>query len=120
MIVNNFPAKPILTDESVSISVIPKERKIYYKNIVKYLDEHLYFIYLKASDPLYGMNFNTQLPYYLRVNVGISIAIVLYQRAFPDDEEIHPIILNMIQTNINNDILKVTPNILSVKEQLSE
>ena len=119
-IVSNFPkGRSLISEETISIAVTTKDRKIYYKNIIKYLDEHLYFLYLKSSDPLYGMNFNRQLPYYLRVNVGISIPIIIYERAFPDDKDINPIILQMITDNVNLGILQVTQNIRDVKEQLS-
>ena len=119
-IISNFPkGRSLISEETISIAVTSKDRKLYYKNIIQYLDEHLYFLYLKSSDPLYGMNFNTQLPYFLRVNIGISVPIIIYERAFPDDEDINPIILQMITDNVEIGILQVTQNIRDVKEQLS-
>lgn len=75
----------------------------------------MYFKFLKNTDPLYGLNFETQLPYYIKVNVGISIAIILYQRAYPEeaDNEIYPIVLQYIQENLNNCII---PTINQIKE----
>ena len=118
-IIKNFPTGLIVTDESISIQIIPKDRKKYYKNIISYLDEHLYFLFLKATNPDFGINFNFQITQYLRVDVGISIPIILYQRAFPDDELINPIILDLIKLNVEEGIYSVTQNIRDIKEGLS-
>ena len=120
-IVSNFPkGRSLISEETLSIAVIGKDRKLYYKNIIRYLDEHLYFNYLKLNDAEYGLNFNTQLPTYIPVSVGVSTSIILYQRAFPEDgDDINVIVLNLIKENIQNGILSVTQNIRDVKEQLS-
>ena len=113
-----FPSAKIITDESVETKTIGRHKKQYYINIIKYLDEHIYFNYLKQSDTLFGFNFETQLPFYLRADVTLSIPIVIYQRNFPDDIDINPILLNMISDNYDNQIYTITPDILEVREQL--
>ena len=119
-LISNFPEQnKLIAQPTIDIKSLPVRIRNYYKNVIKYLDEHLYFIYLKSSDPLYGLNFNTQLPYYIRVNVTVSIPVIIYQRAFPDDEDINPIVLQMITDNVEIGILQVTQNIRDVKAQLS-
>ena len=46
-----------------------------------------------------GFSFETQLPFYIRADVTLSIPIVIYQRNFPDDIDINPILINMISDN---------------------
>ena len=43
--------------------------------------------------------------------------MVIYQRNFPDDIDINPILLNMISNNYDNRYT-ITPDILEVREQL--
>ena len=97
-----FPKNQIVTDESIEIRIITSERKEFYKNIIKYLDEHIYFNYLKATDPNFGMNFQTQLPYYLRQDVGVNSALVIYYRRYPDHEDVDPLLLSIIQMELDN------------------
>jgi hypothetical protein len=105
-IIDNFKKdRKIIDDDTLDLKTITKIKKDYYKNIIKYIDEYTYFNFLKLSDPLYGFNFNTMLPYYIKVNVGISIATIIYQRKYPDDEEIDPLKLQIIKQNIENGIL---------------
>tara|TARA_B100000963_G_C22572002_1_gene646568 strand:+ start:166 stop:492 length:327 start_codon:yes stop_codon:yes gene_type:complete len=94
----------IISDSTSKSKTFSKDKKLYYRNVLKYLDEHLYFNYLKLSDPLYGLNFETQLPYYLQVNVGISVATIIYQRKYPDHEEISPVLLYEIKENLKKGI----------------
>lgn len=116
--ISGHPKHRIITEESVETKTIGRHKKQYYINIIKYLDEHIYFNYLKQTDPLFGFNFETQLPFYLRADVTLSIPIVIYQRNFPDDIDINPILLNMISNNYDNQIYTITPDILEVREQL--
>ena len=118
-IIKNFPGASLVSEESISINTIPKDKKEYYKNLIRYLDEYTYFQFLKTIDPNYGFNFTSQLNYYLREDFSINIYIILYQRAFPEDEEINTIILDLIKVNVDNGILAVTQNILDIKEELS-
>ena len=105
-IIDNFrPQRRVLDSFTIDLNTTPKSKKDYYKNIIKYIDEYTYFNFLKLSDPLYGFNFNTMLPYYIKVNVGISVATIIYQRKYPDDEEIDPLKLQIIKQNIENGIL---------------
>ena len=107
----------VVTQESIldKTEITEKKRK-FYKNIIKYLDEHLYFLFLKNTDPLYGLNFETQLPYYIRVDVGISLPIIIYQKAFPEDEDnINNFILDLIKENIQQGIFTVSQNIIDLK-----
>ena len=94
----------ILSDSTIKAKSMPPHKKLYYRNVLKYLDEHLYFNYLKLSDPLYGLNFETQLPYYIQVNVGISVASIIYQRKYPDHKEISPVLLYEIKENLKKGI----------------
>lgn len=99
-----FPKNQIVTDESVEIQTLPIHTRNFYKNIIEYLDEHIYFTYLKASDALYGMNFESQLPYYIRQDVGVNAALVVYFRRYPDHEEdeVDPLLLSMIQMELED------------------
>tara|TARA_B100000768_G_scaffold172352_1_gene180511 strand:- start:388 stop:756 length:369 start_codon:yes stop_codon:yes gene_type:complete len=117
-IISNFPKNQIVTNESIDIKSIPKKTKLYYKNLIKYLDEYIYFIYLKFTDNKYGLTLGTQLPYYLRVDVSVSLEKAFYQRHFPDDEEIQPLILSIIEENFKNDIYEVTPEIIEFRKIL--
>ena len=105
-IIDNFPKeKKIMSDDTIRIHTMTVEKKQYYKNIIKYIDEYTYFNFLKLTDSNYGFNFNTMLPYYIKVNVGVSVATIIYQRKYPDDEEIDPLKLQIIKQNIENGIL---------------
>jgi len=99
-----FPKNKIVTDESIEIQTLTPDTINYYKNIIQYLDEQIYFTYLKASDALYGMNFNSQLPYYFRQDVGVNVALVVYFRRYPDHEEdeVDPLLLSMIQMELED------------------
>lgn len=97
-----FPKNQIVTSESIEIRIITTERKEFYKNIIKYLDEHIYFNFLKATDANYGMNFQTQLKQYIRQDVGLNFAVVIYQRRYPDHEEIDAFLLSIIQMELEN------------------
>ena len=44
------------------------------------------------------------LPYYIQVNVGLSIPHVIYQRKYPDDEEIDPLKFSIVEENYRNGI----------------
>lgn len=116
--ITGHPTHRIITDESRQIKTIPQYKKNYYMNIIKYMDEHIYFNYLKQTDPLFGFSFETQLPFYIRADVTLSIPIVIYQKNFPDDIDINPILLNMITENFDNGIFTITPDILEVREEL--
>ena len=116
--ITGHPTHRIITDESKQIKTIPQFKKDYYMNIIKYMDEHIYFNYLKQTDPLFGFSFETQLPFYIRADVTLSIPIVIYQRNFPDDIDINPILINMISDNCDNGIFTITHDILEVREQL--
>ena len=94
----------IISDSTSKSKTLSKDKKLYYRNVLKYLDEHLYFNYLKLSDPLYGLNFETQLPYYIQVNVGISVATIIYQRKYPDHKDISPVLLYEIKENLKKGI----------------
>ena len=104
-LISSFPvSRKLITDETVKLKTIPSFKKNYFRNIIKYIDEYTYFNFLKLSDSNYGFNFSTMLPYYLRVNVGVSVALIIYQRKYPDDEEIEPLKLEIIKANIENGI----------------
>ena len=94
----------IISDTTQSVASMSKQKKLYYKNVLKYLDEHLYFNYLKLSDPLYGLNFETQLPYYIQVNVSISVETIIYNRLYPDHKEINSELLDQVRENLKNGI----------------
>ena len=96
--------KQLVTNESIEMKILPIRTKNFYKNIIQYLDEHIYFTYLKSSDALYGMNFQTQLPYYLRQDVGVNTALIIYFRRYPDheDDEVDPLLLSMIQMELED------------------
>lgn len=97
-------SKRYISEQTIKLKTIPSYKKNYYRNIIKYIDEYTYFNFLKLSDSNYGFNFSTMLPYYLRVNVGVSIALIIYQKKYPDDEEIDPLKLEIIKQNIENGI----------------
>ena len=99
-----FPKNKIVSDESVETLTLPNHTKNFYKNIIQYLDEHIYFTYLKASDALYGMNFESQLPYYLRQDVSVNTALIVYFRRYPDhdEDEVDPLLLSMIEMELND------------------
>ena len=117
-IISNFPKNQIVTDESIDIKSIPKKTKIYYKNLIKYLDEQIYFTYLKFTDNKYGLNLISQLPHYLKADVTVSFEKIFYQRHFPDDEEIHPLILSIIEENFKNEIYEITAEITEFRKIL--
>ena len=102
-LIENFPSG-IVTNESIEITILPPQTKEFYRNVIKYLDEHIYFNYLKATDANYGMNFHTQLPYYLRQDVGVDFAKVIYFRRYPDhdEDEVDPLLLSMIQMELDD------------------
>ena len=97
-----FPKNQIVSDNSVEIRIIPKEKKLFYKNVIKYLDEYIYFNYLKATDANYGMVFQSQLPYYMNVDIDVSFAKVIYLRRYPDHEDFDIILLTGIQMELEN------------------
>ena len=78
-LIKNFPGASLVSEESVSINVIPKHRKEYYINVIRYLDQYVYFQFLKTIDPNYGFNFTSQLNYYVREDFSIDINVILYQ-----------------------------------------
>ena len=100
-LIENFPSG-IVTNESIEITILPPQTKEFYRNVIKYLDEHIYFNYLKATDANYGMNFHTQLPYYLRQDVGVDFAKVIYDRRYPDHEEYDSLLLSMIRMELED------------------
>ena len=110
----------IVTSKYIMIKILNKEKKNYYFNVIKYLDEHLYFNYLKNSDPLYGLNFETQLPYYLKVDAGVSVAIILYQRAYPeeDDEDIYLPLVQLIQNELDDGNILTTEEIKNLRDNM--
>ncbi len=104
-IIKNYPKQKIISDESLAIGSIKKAKQDYYKNIIRYLDENLYFNYLKSFDPFYGLNFSIQLPYYIKMDVGVSIAIIIYQKKYPEDGDlIDPLKLLIVEENIKHGI----------------
>ena len=48
------------------------------------------------------MNFQTQLPYYLRQDIGVDFAKVIYDRRYPDHEEYDYLLLSMIQMELED------------------
>ena len=109
----------LISKDSKELNSIPIYTQNYYKTLIKYLDEHLYFSYLKLTDPRYNVNFSTQQSYSMRANVGISIPKVLYMRFFPDDVEPHTFILDAIQLNIKNNIYTLTQNLIDLRTELN-
>ena len=109
----------LISRDSKELNSIPTYTKNYYKTLLKYLDEHLYFNYLKLTDPRYNVHFLTQQSYSMRANVGISIPKVLYMRFFPDDVEQHPFILDAIQLNIDNNNYTLTQNLIDLRTSLN-
>ena len=117
--IDNFPdSRKVYSEETKKIKMISQTQKDYYKNIIIYLDEHIYFNYLKATNPDFGLSFNTEIIHYLKLDVGVSIPIILYQRAFPEDEEIIDFILEIIKTYIENKIYLSLEEIREIKNNL--
>jgi hypothetical protein len=106
-IISNFNKKnnpSFLDASSVDTYILARKRKEYYQNILTYLDEYIYFNYCKLTDPIYGLNFQIMLPYYIQVNVGVSIPHIIYQRKYPDDKEIDPLKFSIVEENYRNGI----------------
>ena len=118
-IVNNFPSsKKIFSEITVEIKNITPIKIEYYKNVIAYLDDHLYFNYLKATNPDFGLSFNSQAIHYVNVDVGVSLPLILYTRAFPDDEEVIDFILQIIRVNLENQIFLTLEQIRDLKENM--
>lgn len=105
MSIISFPNSKIVSDNTIEINLLGKNKKEYYKTIFKNLDDIVYFNFLKATDPKYGMNIETQLPYYMRINVGVSTAKIIYYKKYPDDEDIDMDKYLIIEQNVRNGIL---------------
>lgn len=95
-------ANNIFSKETRVIKNMSKTKKDYYKNILLYIDEYTYFNFLKLTDSNYGFNIRTMLPYYLSINVNLNMPLILYNKRYPDDEEIDPYKLILIEEEINN------------------
>lgn len=106
MSIITFPDAKIVSDNTIEIGLLGKHKKDYYKNIIRTLDEMIYFNYLKGTDPRYGLNIQTQLSYYIKQDIGISLIRVLYFRTYPDDEEIDMEKFILVQQDYNNIINK--------------
>lgn len=109
----------IISKDSKELNSIPIYTQNYYKTLIKYLDEHLYFSYLKLTDPVYGIITDNLRKYYMTVDINISIPKILYMRFFPDDVEPHPFILDAIQLNIKNNIYTLTQNLIDLRTELN-
>lgn len=119
-IVASFPSsRKSFSDETVTVKLIRPAKIEYYKNVIAYLDEHIYFNYLRATNPDFGLSFSTDATYYVRVDLDLSLAKVLYTRAFPFDEEVINIILQIIQVNLDNNIFLTIPQIRELKENIN-
>ena len=100
-LISNFPEQNrLIAQPTIDIKSLPQRIRNYYKNIIQFIDECIYFSYLKNTDPLYGLNFRTQLPHYIRVNLGLSIPLVIYSRKYPDDEEVDPFKFSIIEEQV--------------------
>ena len=95
-------AENLFSKETRVIKNMSKIKKQYYKNLLLYIDEYTYFNFLKLTDSNYGFNLSTMLPYYLNINVKVSMPLILYNKRYPDDEEIDPYKLILIEEEINN------------------
>ena len=51
----------LLSSSTLNSKTFSPQKKEYFRNVLKYLDEHIYFNYLKLTDPTYGLDFESQL-----------------------------------------------------------
>jgi len=102
-IISGFETSNLISSTTTKLS-LNNEHADYYKSLIKYMDEYTYFNFLRLTDPNYGLNFKEMLNYYLRINVGISIPIIIYERKYPDDTEIDFLKLEIIKQNIEDGI----------------
>jgi hypothetical protein len=93
--------KKLISKETESIKTIPKYKKKYYQNIITYLDEYIYFNYLKLTNPDFGFIFSSMLDHYIKADVTVSFPLIVYQRRYPDDETIDPYKLTIIEEELN-------------------
>ena len=85
-----FSEKNVLDQETIGIKTMSKVKKDYYQNILTYLDEYIYFNYLKLTNPDFGFVISSMNTYYLKVDVSVSLPLILYYKRYPDDDEIDP------------------------------
>lgn len=84
-LLDNFPSGEIVSENSIAIGSISQDLKDYYINVIKFLDQQLYFNYLQNTDPLYGLNYFHDSATQMNVDLNLSIPKILYSRAFPDE-----------------------------------
>tara|TARA_Y200000002_G_C22433273_1_gene558963 strand:- start:222 stop:608 length:387 start_codon:yes stop_codon:yes gene_type:complete len=97
-IVDNFPnSRAVISVTTFENKTVLPDTIQYFKNILIYLDEHIYFNYLKATNPDFGLSYSSNVHHYIRFNVEVSAANILYYRAFPEDREINNFILEIIR-----------------------
>ena len=85
-----FSEKNVLDAETIGVKTMSEAKKKYYQNILTYLDEYIYFNYLKLTNPDFGFAIATMNTYYLKADVSVSLATILYFKTYPDDDEIDP------------------------------
>jgi hypothetical protein len=102
-LIEGFQSSKLISTTTLKLS-FNKKTTDYYKSVIKYMDEYIYYNFLRLTDPNYGLNFQEMLSYYLRINVGISIPIIIYERKYPDDTEIDFIKLEIIKQNMEEGI----------------
>ena len=102
-LIEGFQTSKLISTTTLKL-YLNKPRIDYYKAIIKYMDEYIYYNFLRLTDPNYGLNFQEMLNYYLKINVGISIPIIIYERKYPDDTEIDFIKLEIIKQNMEDGI----------------
>lgn len=95
----------LISGQTIRKKKIDNKMKEYYKCIVKYLDEHLYFLWLRGSDPFYGLDFTMDLPFYVYQDISLPFARILYFKRFPDHTTIEdPVAYLIAQEDIKNNI----------------
>lgn len=95
----------LISGQTIRKKKIDPKLKKFYICVIKYLDEHLFFLWLRGTDPHYGLDFTMDLPFYVYQEVSLPMARVLYFKRYPHHKDIEdPLAYLIAQEDVKNNI----------------
>ena len=79
-----------------------KYKKIFYTNMLRYMDEYSIYNYLKVTDPHFGFKFSENETLFIEANISTTLELLLYFSRHRDDTDVDGDKLDTIIKDLND------------------
>ena len=82
---------------------LPKYKKIFYRNILDYIDQYAIYNYMKVTDPHYGFTWQDNNNLFIEANLSTTLELLLYFHRHRDDTNVDEEKLQQIKKDLNDE-----------------